>query len=92
MIESSDAEPEWGSCDHYLRLGDFRDDEDYEPEDDYDDEWNDRDESDTYGEWYGYDDEAEVESLARLAAKIEPGRATIAQWVQAIRRAGAQRR
>ncbi|HEU5386397.1 MAG TPA: hypothetical protein VFV73_10885 [Streptosporangiaceae bacterium] len=80
MIESSDAEPEWGLCDHYLRLSDFGADEDYESEDDYDDEWD------------GYDDEAEVESLARLAAKIEPGRATIAQWVQAIRRVGAQRR
>jgi hypothetical protein len=38
-----------------------------------------------------YDDEAEVEALARLAAEVEPGRATVAQWAQAIRRLGEQR-
>jgi hypothetical protein len=42
-------------------------------------------------EWDDYD-EPEVQSLARLAAKIEPGRATVAQWAQAIRRLGEQRR
>jgi hypothetical protein len=86
MIESND--PEWGLCDHGPLLpADYRDDEE-----DYDEEWDDHDEPDVYGERDGCDDEAEVEALARLAAKIEPGRATVAQWAQAIRRLGAQRR
>jgi len=81
-------DPEWGLCDHGPYLpADYRDDEEY-----YDEEWDEADEPDAYGEWDGYDDEAEVEALARLAAKIEPGRATVAQWAQAIRRLGAQRR
>jgi hypothetical protein len=88
MIEPNDPEPDWGLCDHGPLLpADYRDDEE-----DYDEEWDDYDESDGYGEWDGYDDESEVQSLARLAAKIEPGRATVAQWAQAIRRLGAQRR
>jgi hypothetical protein len=79
---------EWGLCDHGPFFpADYRDDDE-----DYDDEWDDYDDPDVYGEWDGYDDEAEIESLARLAAKIEPGRATVAQWAQAIRRLGAQRR
>jgi hypothetical protein len=85
MNEPNDAE--WGLCDHYLLPADYRDDEA-----DYDDEWDDYDEPDVDGEWDGYDDESEVQSLARLAAKIEPGRATVAQWAQAIRRLGEQRR
>jgi hypothetical protein len=43
-------------------------------------------------EWDGYDDEAAIEGMARLAAEIEPGRATVAQWAEAIRRRGAERR
>jgi hypothetical protein len=86
MLEPND--PEWGLCDHGpLSPADYRDDEEG-----YDEEWDDRDGPDAYGEWDGYDDEAQVESLARLAAKIEPGRGTVAQWAQAIRRLGAQRR
>jgi hypothetical protein len=80
MIEFND--PQWGLCDRDLAAGDFRydDDEDYEDEEDYGDEWD------------GYDDEAAIEGMARLAAEIEPGRATVAQWAEAIRRRGAERR
>jgi hypothetical protein len=67
---------EWGLCDH----GPFVPADYRDDDEDYDDEWDD------------YDDEPEVQSLARLAAKIEPGRATVAQWAQAIRRLGEQRR
>jgi hypothetical protein len=85
MLKPNDDE--WGLCDHGPFLpADYRDDEDC------DDEWDDYDEPDGDGEWDGYDDESEVQALARLAAKIEPGRATVAQWAQAIRRLGAQRR
>jgi hypothetical protein len=81
-------DPEWGLCDHGPYLpADYRDDEEY-----YDGERDEAGEPDAYGEWDGYDDEAEVEALARLAARIEPGRATVAQWAQAIRRLGTQRR
>ena len=80
-------DPEWGLCDHSLVPADYRDDEE-----DYDDEWDDYDEPDGDDEWDGYDDESEVQSLARLAAEIEPGRATVEQWEQAIRRLGEQRR
>jgi hypothetical protein len=87
MLEPND--PEWGLCDHGPLLpADYRDDD----EEDYDEEWDEYDEPGAYGEWAGYDDEAEVEAMARLAAKIEPGRGTVAQWAQAIRRLGAQRR
>jgi hypothetical protein len=82
MIEFND--PQWGLCDRDLAAGDFRydDDEDYEDEDE-----------EEYGdEWDGYDDEAAIEGMARLAAEIEPGRATVAQWAEAIRRRGAERR
>ena len=89
MPETNDDE--WGLCDHGpYHPADYLDDEE-----DYDDEWDETsefDEPDSYGEWDGYDDEAEVEALARLAAKVEPGRATVAQWAQAIRRLGEQRR
>ena len=89
MLETNDDE--WGLCDHGPYLpADYRDDEE-----DYHDEWDEAsepDEPDSYGEWDGYDDEAEVEALARLAAKVEPGRATVAQWAQAIRCLGEQRR
>jgi hypothetical protein len=79
MLEPNDDE--WGLCDRGPFLpADYRDDEDY------DDERDDYDEADGDGEWDGYDDESEVQSLARLAAEIEPGRATVAQWAQAIRR------
>ena len=79
---------EWGLCDHGPFFpADYRDDD----EDD-DDEWYDYDEPDGDDEWDGYDDESEVQSLARLAATIEPGRATVAQWAQAIRRTAAERR
>jgi hypothetical protein len=79
MIELNDVE--WGLCDHHLLPGDYRDDEEgYEAGEDVDDEWD------------GYDDEAAVESMARLAAEIEPGRATAAQWAQAIRCLGSRRR
>ena len=80
MIESND--PQRGLCDRDLAAGEFRydDDEDYEDEEDYGDEWD------------GYDDEAAIEAMARLAAEIEPGRATVAQWAEAIRRRGAERR
>ena len=67
---------EWGLCDH----GSFLPADYRDDDEDYEDEWDD------------YDDESEVQSLARLAAKIEPGRATVAQWAQAIRRLGEQRR
>ncbi len=80
-------DPEWGLCDHNLVPADYRDDEE-----DYDDERDDYDEPDGDDEWDGYDDESEIQSLARLAAKIEPGRATVEQWAQAIRRLGEQRR
>jgi len=86
MLKSNDDE--WGLCDHGSFLpADYRDDDE-----DYEDEWDDYDEPDGDDEWDGYDDESEVQSLARLAAKIEPGRATVAQWAQAIRRLGEQRR
>jgi hypothetical protein len=76
MFEPINPEPDWGLCDHGPLLP-----ADYrDDEEDYDEEWDD------------YDDESEVQSLARLAARIEPGRATVAQWAQAIRRLGAQRR
>ena len=85
MIEPNDAE--WGLCDHHLLPGDYRDDEeDYEAEEDVGDQ------RDGYDEWDGYDDDAAAESMARLAAEIEPGRATAAQWAQAIRRLGSRRR
>jgi hypothetical protein len=77
---------EWGLCDHGpFVLADYRDD-------DEDDEWDDYDDPDGDGEWDGYDDESEIQSLARLAAKIEPGRATVAQWAQAIRSWSEERR
>jgi len=86
MLKPNDDE--WGLCDHGPFLpADYRDDDEWD-----DDEWDDCDEPDGDGEWDGYDDESEVQSLARLAAKIEPGRATVAQWAQAIRRLGEQRR
>jgi hypothetical protein len=89
MLEPDDPMPGLGLCDHGPLLpADYRDDD----EEDYDKEWDEYDEPDAYGEWDGYDDEAEVEAMARLAAKIEPGRGTVAQWAQAIRRLGAQRR
>jgi len=86
MLQPNDDE--WGLCDHGPFLpADYRDDDEWD-----DDEWDDCDEPDGDGEWDGYDDESEVQSLARLAAKIEPGRATVAQWAQAIRRLVEQRR
>ena len=88
MPKLNGDDDEWGLCDHGpFVLADYRDDDE-----DYEDEWDDYDEPDGGDEWDGYDDESEVQSLARLAAKIEPGRATVAQWAQAIRRLGEQRR
>ena len=78
---------EWGLCDHGpFVLADYRDD------DEDDDEWDDYDDPDGDGEWDGYDDESEIQSLARLAAKIEPGRATVGQWAQVIRSWSEERR